>query len=94
MPMPLLRLLSAHYLKRRGSVLALLVALAAALELAAGVGWAYVAGFSRVLAVLGDFRWAWLIVLSGALLVSFTGYYCAYQGIFRVEGPLAAAARR
>jgi hypothetical protein len=43
-------------MKRRGTELSLLIALAAVLRLAAGVGMAYVAGFSRVHAVLGHFR--------------------------------------
>jgi hypothetical protein len=47
---------------------------------------AYVAGCSRVRAVLGDFDGIWLIALAGALLVSFVGYHYAYRGIFRVEG--------
>src|SRR6266496_6609445 len=65
---------------RRGSELAAL------LELAAGVGLAYVAGFSQVRAVVGDVHWGWLAVLAGALVVSFAGYLLAYEGIFRVEG--------
>jgi hypothetical protein len=72
--------------ERHGAELALLVALAALLELAAGVGLAYVAGFSQVRAVVGDVHWGWLVVLAGALVVSFAGYLLAYQGIFRVEG--------
>jgi len=78
--------LSATHLERRGGALALLVGAATVLELAAGAGLAYVAGFSKVRAVLGNFDWIWLIALSGALLISFAGYYYAYQGIFRVEG--------
>jgi hypothetical protein len=74
------------HLRRRGSVLAVLVAVAILLELAAGVGLAYVAGWSEVRAVLGDFDGVWLIALVGALLVSFVGYHFAYWGIFRVEG--------
>jgi len=78
-------------MERRGAELALLVALAALLELAAGAGVAYLAGFSRVRLVLGGFQWIWLIALFGALLVSFAGYYYAYRGIFLVEdGPTLA----
>jgi uncharacterized membrane protein YbhN (UPF0104 family) len=64
----------------------LLIALAALLQLAAGVGLACVAGFSRVRAVLEDFRPVWLVALVASLLVSFVGYHYAYQGIFRVAG--------
>jgi hypothetical protein len=83
------RWLSVPHIKRRGAELCVLIALATLLQLAAGVGMAYVAGFSRVHAVLGHFRWAWLIALAGALGISFVGYYYAYRGIFRVEaGPV------
>ncbi len=78
--------LSVVHLRRRRSVLAMLAGVAIVLELAAGVGLAYVAGWSRVRAVLGDFDGIWLIALVGALLVSFVGYHYAYRGIFRVEG--------
>ena len=64
----------------------MLAGVAILLELAAGVGLAYVAGWSQVRAVLGDFDGIWLIALVGALLVSFVGYHYAYRGIFRVEG--------
>lgn len=88
MPVPLRRLLSAPYLERGRAELTLLIVLAGLLELAAGVGLAYVAGFSRVRAVLGDFHWGWLVALAGALVVSFAGYFRGYRGIHRVEdGP-------
>jgi hypothetical protein len=80
------RALSAHHLESPRAVLFLLIVLAALLELAAGVGLAYMAGFSQVRAVLGDFDWVWLAGLAGALVVSFVGYYWAYRGIFGVEG--------
>jgi hypothetical protein len=64
----------------------LLVALAAVLQVSAGVGLAYVAGFSNVRAVLGDFDPVWLAALVGALGLSFAGYYWAYEGIFKVAG--------
>jgi hypothetical protein len=75
-----------HHLERRKPALAMLLVLAAALQVAAGVGLAYVAGFSSVRAALGDFHWVWLIALVGALGVSFAGYYYAYEGIFTVAG--------
>ena len=62
------RFLSVPHVERHGSELALLIALAGLLELAAGVGLAYVAGFSRVHAVLGDVHWGWLIALAGLKL--------------------------
>jgi uncharacterized membrane protein YbhN (UPF0104 family) len=81
-------------LPRRGSVVALLVAVAVLLELAAGAGLAYVAGWSKVRAALGHVDWVWLVVLAGALLVSFVGYYYADRGVFRVEGGPALAGRQ
>lgn len=64
----------------------MLLVLAALLQLSAGVGLAYVAGFSSVRAALGDFDWVWLPALVGALGLSFAGYYYAYEGIFTVAG--------
>jgi uncharacterized membrane protein YbhN (UPF0104 family) len=88
MMVPLRRWLSVPHMSRCGAGLSVLIALAVLLQLAAGVGLAYVAGFSQVSAALGNIRWVWLFALVGGLLVSFAGYYCAYQGIFRVEeGP-------
>ena len=88
MLVPLRRWLSVPHMSRCGAGLSLLIALAVLLQLAAGVGLAYVAGFSQVAAALGNIRWVWLFALVGALLISFAGYYCAYRGIFRVEeGP-------
>ena len=82
------RWLSVSFVERRRRAISALVILATLLELAAGTGLAYVAGFSRVRAVLGTVNWVWVGVSAGALLVSFVGYYFAYLGIFRVEdGP-------
>ncbi len=75
-----------HHIDRRGSELTMLLVLAAVLDLAAGVGLAYVAGFSSVRAVLGHFNWVWLAAMAGSLGVSFAGYYYAYEGIFTVAG--------
>jgi hypothetical protein len=83
---PLRQYFSGPRLERGGVELALLIAASALLELAAGVGLAYVAGFDRVRAVLGNFDWVWVLILSAALAVSLAGYYLAYQGIFRVDG--------
>src|SRR5438105_10754419 len=77
-----------HHIERRWTALAMLLVVAATLQLAAGVGLAYVAGFSSVRAVLGNFQPVWLAALVGALGISFVGYYYAYQGIFTVDsGP-------
>jgi uncharacterized membrane protein YbhN (UPF0104 family) len=82
------RLLSGHQMQRRANELSLLAVLAVALELAAGTGLAYLAGFGNVREVLGRFDWPWLTALAGALIISFAGYYYAYRGIFRVlNGP-------
>ena len=86
--------MSTPHIQRRGTELALLAALAALLQLAADTGLAYLTGFSRMRTTLGDFRWAWLVALYGALLVSIGGYYHAYRGVFRVEhGPVFASSR-
>jgi hypothetical protein len=83
--------LTISFIERRWAALAALGGLATLLEVAAGTGLAYLAGFSRVQAVLSAFHWGWLLALAAALLVSFGGYYGAYQGIFRVErGPTLA----
>lgn len=60
----------------------MLVAMAILLELAAGVGLAYLAGWSEVRAALGHLDGIWLIALVGGLLVSFVGYHYAYRGIW------------
>lgn len=64
--------LSSDHIQRRGSALAMLMALAAVLQLAAGTGLAYVAGFSGVRAVLGNFHPVWLVALVGALGISWS----------------------
>lgn len=88
---PLHRIMSASLVERRGTELSLLVLLAVLLELAAGTGLAFLAGFDRVQAALGSFQWIWLVATAGALGVSFIGYFYAYRGIFRVEaGPSLA----
>ena len=79
-------MLSAHRLNQRGTALTMLVGVAILLELAAGTGLAYLAGFSQVRHVLANFDWPWLLGLFGALILSFAGYYYAYRGIFRVDG--------
>jgi hypothetical protein len=80
------RLLSAHYLHSRRRVLALLLAAATLMELFAGTGLAYLAGFYRVRTALGRFDGGWLAALAAVLVVSFAGYFYAYRGVFTVEG--------
>jgi uncharacterized membrane protein YbhN (UPF0104 family) len=80
------RWLSGHSLHRGGFLLAVVFAAAVLLEFAAGIGLAYVDGFSSVREALSDIDWAWLAALLAALAVSFAGYWYAYRGILRVGG--------
>jgi uncharacterized membrane protein YbhN (UPF0104 family) len=77
--------LSHHHVDSRGFELARLLVLIAALELAAAAGLAYASGPSRVANVLSGFRWQWLGLAIGALLVSFIGYYFTYRDLYRGE---------
>jgi hypothetical protein len=77
-------LLSGHVLHRRRAALGSLLVIAAVLDLSAGVGLAYVAGFGAVRTVLGHVDWVWLLVGTASFGVSFAGYYYAYRGIYRV----------
>ena len=63
---------SGHLLDRRRREIGFLIGLSAVLELAAGVGLAYVAGFAAVQHVLGGLleHWPWLLGLAGSLVVS------------------------
>jgi hypothetical protein len=88
------RSLSGRYLRPGTVTLLALVAIAVVLELAAGAGLAYLAGFSRVRVVLLSFNPVWVAVVFGALLVSFTGYLGAYWGIFRVEAGRSLSRRQ
>lgn len=82
------QVLSGHHIERNWRALALLLMVASALEVAACVGLAYVAGFSHLRTVLADFSWRWLLVAPAAWAVSYVGYYFAYRGIFHVQaGP-------
>lgn len=85
---PVLR--SGHLLNQRWAGIGLLVCLAFALELAAGIGLAYIAGFTSVQQVLPHFwtDWGWLAGVAGSLVISFYGYYLAYDGVFSADnGP-------
>lgn len=83
---PILR--SGHLVHRRGIEIGLLAALAIFLELAAATGLAYIADFSAVQHVLPHFwqDWDWVAGVAGVLVISFFGYYLAYDGVFSVEG--------
>jgi hypothetical protein len=74
--------------RHRTLTVTLLIVVATLLELSAVAGLAYLAGFSRVRATLGQFNPVWVAALVVALGISFVGYYYAYQGVFTVEeGP-------
>ncbi len=87
-------MLSGHRLDSGFAEVALVAGLAVFLELAAGTGLAYLAGFGTVRAALAGFQWPWLTGLFGALFISFVGYHYAYQGIFRVGGGPALSGKQ
>lgn len=80
------RRVPARYAKRGDILLAAFLVAAVLLEVAVGAGLSYVAGVYRVRALLRDIDWTWIAALAAVLIVSFTGYYYAYRGIFRVGG--------
>lgn len=85
---------SGHYLEHRREKLAVILITAAFLQMAAGVGLAYVAGFGQTRTALGHIEWEWLIATAGALALSFLGYYYACQGVYTVDdGPGLSAAQ-
>ncbi len=86
------RWLSVHYLHRRRALVTALALMLVA-ELCATIGIAYVAGFPEMRATFIRFSWPWLLALAGALLVSYTGYYYAYRGVYVVEGGNSLTAR-
>jgi uncharacterized membrane protein YbhN (UPF0104 family) len=79
-------MLSGTTINRRGGQLLGLVGAAVALWAIAGVGMAYVAGFSAVHTTLERTVWWWLLVSLGGVLVAFAGYFFAYRGIKHAEG--------
>lgn len=86
--------LSGNMLSTRRVAMGWLLLLAAGLQIAAGVGLAYVAGFNATHAALVDFHWVWLPALVGGLVISFVGYYYAYRGVYRVDdGPTLTRAQ-
>lgn len=65
-----------------------LIVLAALLQVAAGTGMAYVAGFGDTDRVLGHMQWPWLIGVAGGLLLALIGSYYSTSGIYQVDhGP-------
>lgn len=82
------RVLSGHMLGTRRSQVVWLLVLAAALQVAAAVGMAYVAGFGDVQRAVQRVSAPWLGAVVGGVVVSFVGYFWAYRGVYRVEnGP-------
>jgi uncharacterized membrane protein YbhN (UPF0104 family) len=77
---------SVHHLDRDVKQIIGLILLTALLYTAAGIGMAFVAGFSAVQHELASADWWWLAPACAAVLLSFCGYYLAYQGIARAEG--------
>jgi hypothetical protein len=74
--------------------LAGLIALAGLLDVAAGTGLAYVAGFGATRSVLSHPDWSWLAAMAGALCVSFAGYFGAYRGVYGAEDGFRLSWRR
>lgn len=85
----------ARLLSRPITRIGVFIALAATLEVAAGAGLAYLAGFTAVRHALGGFtgHWVWLGALVGSLVISFAGYYLSYRGIFIADGGPGLRAR-
>lgn len=77
-----------------GAKLALLVVLAAALQLAAGAGMAYVAGFGAVERTLDDARWAWSAGVVSGLVLALVGTYYATSGIYQVDDGVRLTGRQ
>lgn len=78
--------LSRNYVKKRPTKLGLLILTTVALDLVAGVGLSYVAGFRHVHEVLRHFSWPWVPGIAGALAVSFVGYYFGYRDVYSAQG--------
>ncbi len=71
-----------------------LVVLAAVLQVLAGVGMAYVAGFHRTESVLASVRWPWIAAVAGALVLALIGSYYATRGIYRAGDGAELDSRR
>jgi hypothetical protein len=81
-----MNIFSSHHVNRTPLQLAGLIGAVALLYAAAGVGMAYVAGFSAVKHQLDHAQWWWLAPSFGAVLLAFCGYYFAYRGVKWAEG--------
>jgi hypothetical protein len=79
---------------RRGVELAGLIGLAGLMDVMAGTGLAYVAGFGATRSVLGHPDWTWLGAMAGALCLSFAGYHCSYRGVYHADGGYWLSRRR
>lgn len=66
------------FIARKGPQILLLVALAAVLQIAAGVGMGFWSGADQMNLLLGRFNAYWLGAMVVGLLVSFLGYYFVY----------------
>jgi hypothetical protein len=82
----LTRWFSTHHVCWTWRQLTALAGVMALLYAAAGVGLAYVAGFSTVRSRLEHAQWWWLAPAFGALLLAFLGYYFAYGGVKSADG--------
>lgn len=72
----------------RAAELAALIVLAAAMEVGAATGIAWLAGFGSTWRALHHLSWWWLLAMVASLAVSFAGYYYAGRGIYEVDsGP-------
>jgi hypothetical protein len=80
------RPLPGNLIARRGTALAPPILLAGALNVAAVIGLAYIAGFHAVYVSLTRIVWPWLLVVPAGLAISAVGYYFAYRGIYAAEG--------
>lgn len=76
------------HLQADNRMLGALIATAALLFLAAGVGMAYVSGFGAIRSLLGHPHVWWIVASGLAEAIAFIGYGVAYRGMTRVErGP-------
>jgi hypothetical protein len=78
--------LRGNLIDRRGAALVPPVLLAVALNVAAVIGLADVAGFHAVHASLTRIQWPWLCAVPAALAISAIGYYLAYRSVYAAEG--------
>lgn len=85
------RFASVPHIRRRVAQVAALLGAAAALQVAAAVGLAYVAGFSEIAHALGRFDAPWIAAVAGSLAISFVGYYISVPwAVIPVPGTAAA----